>query len=132
VYVTPQTPPPPSEPAPPAVAPKPPTRAARQGPPRRAPKPPAPAVPVPPTGLPDGGAPGNGLEDPLPFPELAVANVRWHPDPKRREASVEVDGAVAINAREGDLVGGALLSRISPGEVEFRVGPRSEIVPVGR
>jgi hypothetical protein len=70
--------------------------------------------------------------DPIAFPDLTVARVRWHPDPKRREASVEVDGAVAISAREGDLVGGALLARISPGEVEFKVGVRSKVVRVGK
>jgi hypothetical protein len=72
------------------------------------------------------------VEDPIGFPALTVGSVRWHPDPKRREANVEVDGAVAISAREGDLVGGALLARIAPGEVEFKVGMRSKVIRFGK
>jgi hypothetical protein len=76
--------------------------------------------------------PDSPVDDPLGFPNLVVSSVRWHPDPKRREATVEVDGAVAISAKEGDLVGGALLAKIGPGEVEFRVGMRSKTVHVGQ
>jgi hypothetical protein len=72
------------------------------------------------------------LDDPIAFPELSVTKVSWHPDPKRRQAMVRVDGSAPQDAREGDLIDGVLLTRIAPGEVEFRVGERSRVVRLGK
>jgi hypothetical protein len=56
------------------------------------------------------------------FPVLEVQSVLWHPDPQRRSATILLDGQLATDAREGDLVGGVLVDRITPGSVEFRMG----------
>jgi hypothetical protein len=134
---------PPRQPAPPAPANRPPPRARPAAPaagprpaatrPRRT-RPPARAEAssnlTPGRSSPPAGEPG--YVDPVVFPALAVNSVRWHPDPARRQATVEVDGVVAIAAREGERVGGALLSRIDPGQVEFRIGTRAKVVPVGK
>ena len=56
------------------------------------------------------------------FPELEVQSVLWHPDPLRRQATIVIDGQLATDAREGDLIGGVMIDRITPGSVDFRVG----------
>ncbi len=56
------------------------------------------------------------------FPVLEVQSVLWHPDPLRRAATILLDGQLATDAREGDLIGGVLVERITPGSVEFRMG----------
>jgi hypothetical protein len=58
----------------------------------------------------------------LDFPVLEVQSVLWHPDPQRRAATILLDGQLATDAREGDLIGGVLVERITPGSVEFRMG----------
>ncbi len=56
------------------------------------------------------------------FPDVQVQSVLWHPDPLRRQATILLDGQLATDAREGDLIGGVLIDRITPGSVEFRMG----------
>jgi hypothetical protein len=56
------------------------------------------------------------------FPDVQVQSVLWHPDPLRRQATVLLDGQLTTDAREGDLIAGVLVDRITPGSVEFRMG----------
>jgi hypothetical protein len=58
----------------------------------------------------------------LGFPSLQVQSVLWHPDPLRRQATILLDGQLATDAREGDLIGGVFIDRIQPGSVDFRMG----------
>jgi hypothetical protein len=88
---------------------------------RRAEPPPPPEEPEP---RPDAVAVG------VPFPILEVQSVLWHPDPQRRQATLLVDGQLSTDAREGDLIGGVLVDRITPGSVEFRMGEERKRVDI--
>jgi hypothetical protein len=56
------------------------------------------------------------------FPDILVESVRWHPDPERRQARVQIGRRGALELHEGDIVGGALIHRIDPASVEIQVG----------
>lgn len=70
---------------------------------------------APPTDLPT---------DPLPFPNLTLSAIRWHPEPSRRQAQLLYEGMRPLEAREGDIVSGVAIHRIDPDGVELRLGDR--------
>ena len=59
---------------------------------------------------------------------VAVESVRWHPDPKRREVTLVVDGSREVDAREGDVISGMLIHRIDPGTIEIHEGNRERLL----
>jgi hypothetical protein len=63
-------------------------------------------------------------------PQVSVLSVRWHPDPARREVSIEMPQAGPLEAREGDIVAGVLVKRIEPAAVEVQIGDSLIVVPV--
>jgi hypothetical protein len=62
------------------------------------------------------------------FPDLSVHQVRWHPDPARREALILLDEMRPFDAREGDIISGVVVHRIDPGSVEFRRGDTGFVI----
>jgi hypothetical protein len=62
------------------------------------------------------------------FPDLSVHQVRWHPEPSRREALVLLDDMRPFDAREGDIIAGVVVHRIDPGSVEFRLGDMGIVI----
>jgi hypothetical protein len=64
------------------------------------------------------------------FPEVSVSRVRWHPDPERRVAWIELEQAGPLEAREGDIVAGVMVRRIDPGAVEVQVGASKLLIPL--
>jgi hypothetical protein len=67
----------------------------------------------------------------LPFPEVSLEAVRWHPDAGRREARLMVDNRRPVDVREGDIVAGVAVRRIDPGAVELTVGTSRMLVRIG-
>lgn len=58
-----------------------------------------------------------------PAPTVAVWEIVWHPDPKRRVATVKVEGRDApLRLHEGDAVGTLVVAEIDPGAVIFLDG----------
>jgi hypothetical protein len=53
---------------------------------------------------------------------VRIDRVRWHPDADRRVVWLEIDRAGPFEAREGDILAGALVRRIEPGAVELQIG----------
>jgi hypothetical protein len=64
------------------------------------------------------------------FPTVTVSRVRWHPDPERRIAWIELEQAGPLEAREGDIVAGVMVRRIDPGAVEVQVGGSKRLIPL--
>ncbi len=62
------------------------------------------------------------------FPDLSVHQVRWHPEPSRREALILLDDMRPFDAREGDIIAGVVVHRIDPGSVEFRLGDMGIVI----
>jgi len=67
----------------------------------------------------------------LPFPEVSLEAVRWHPDAERREARLVVDNRRPVDVREGDIVAGVAVRRIDPGAVELMLGTSRMLVRIG-
>lgn len=67
---------------------------------------------------------------PTPPPPIRVGHIRWHPDPERREVSLELEDVRIPNAREGDIVSGVLVRRIDPDSVEIQIGSARRRVPL--
>jgi hypothetical protein len=61
---------------------------------------------------------------------VAVTRVRWHPDPGRRTATVELENAGPLDVSEGDIVAGVMIGEIMPASIELRVGDRSRVVTI--
>lgn len=89
---------------------------------------PARADPTPETKSVASDAPGS----PDGFPQVVVTRVRWHPDPARREARVELDHAGPFDAREGDIIAGVMVRRIEPAAVEVGIGGKRALVSISR
>jgi len=91
-------------------------------------QPPKPAEPPEPE-------PSKALDAPLardlPFPEVSLEAVRWHPDAERREARLMVDNRRPVDVREGDIIAGVAVRRIDPGAVELTVGASRMLVRIG-
>jgi hypothetical protein len=51
-------------------------------------------------------------------PSVRVEQTRWHPDPTRRTALLEVDGG-SQEVREGDSLGALVVTKIEPSGVVF-------------
>ena len=62
------------------------------------------------------------------LPAVTIEAVRWHPEPKRREVTLLIDGSRSVEAREGDTVSGMLIHRIDPGTVEVHHGDREHLL----
>ena len=62
------------------------------------------------------------------LPAVTIEVVRWHPEPKRREVTLLIDGSRSVEAREGDTVSGMLIHRIDPGTVEVHHGDREHLL----
>jgi hypothetical protein len=91
-------------------------------------RPPAAAQPSP---LPSPAAePRPTVVGPAPSPPIRVDHIRWHPDPARREVSLELEDVRIPNAREGDIVSGVLVRRIDPDSVEIQIGSARKRVPL--
>lgn len=67
---------------------------------------------------------------PTPPPPIRVGHIRWHPDPERREVSLELEDVRIPNAHEGDIVSGVLVRRIDPDSVEIQIGSARRRVPL--
>jgi hypothetical protein len=67
---------------------------------------------------------------PVAFPEVIVLSVRWHPDPVRRTATLELENAGPLDVSEGDIVAGVMIGEIMPASVELRVGDRSRVATI--
>lgn len=82
---------------------------------------------------PSDTAPSAARAAPLPaqpFPEVRIDRVRWHPEAERRLVWLEIDRAGPFEAREGDILAGAMIRRIDPGAVEIQIGSLRRRVPV--
>jgi hypothetical protein len=66
----------------------------------------------------------------LPFPKVVIERLRWHPDPARREARLQLEQAGPLIAHEGDIVAGVLVRRIEPDAVEVQVGSARRLIPL--
>ena len=56
-------------------------------------------------------------------PTILVERTVWHPDPKRRVATVELEGhAAPLELREGDSVGVLVVHEVKPSAVVFLMG----------
>jgi hypothetical protein len=64
---------------------------------------------------------------PVHFPPLRILNVRWHPQPDRRGAILEIDRAGPIDVQEGDIIAGVLIRKIDPAAIEAAVGSEVRI-----
>jgi hypothetical protein len=100
--------------------------AARAAPaPKPAPKSPPARSATPAPSPPDSGSRaerGDPLEAPIDFPSFTVSRIRWHPNPDRRIAFVELSDGASAELREGDILAGAMVRRIDPDAVELAVG----------
>ena len=65
---------------------------------------------------------GDELEVPIDFPSFTVSRIRWHPNPDRRVAFVELSDGARTELHEGDILAGAMVRRIDPDAVELAVG----------
>jgi hypothetical protein len=59
-----------------------------------------------------------------------VVRLRWHPDPKRRSAELQVETRAIEDAREGDLVAGIEIEEIRPDAIVVRVGDARHRIPL--
>ena len=84
------------------------------------PRPPAPLEP------PELQRAGQGVA----FPELRVESVRWHPEPERRVARVQLEEAGPLEVRQGDIVAGVLVTLIDPAAIEIQLGTSRKRVPL--
>ena len=66
------------------------------------------------------------------FPALVLESVVWHPSASRRRATLVLDGVRAEDVREGDIVSGVAVDRITPGSVSLRIGETQRQVTLGR
>ncbi len=64
------------------------------------------------------------------FPDILVESVRWHPQPSRRVARIQLQHAGPLELREGDIVAGALVRRIDPAAIEVQVGETRKRVAI--
>jgi hypothetical protein len=73
---------------------------------------------------------GRDVVLPIGIPAVEIESVRWHPDPSRRVARLQIEQAGPLDVREGDIIAGVLIQTIRPAEVEVRVGARIGVIPV--
>ncbi len=64
------------------------------------------------------------------FPTIRVESVRWHPEPERRVAKVELEEAGPLEVRQGDIVAGVLVTLIDPAAIEIQLGTSRKRVPL--
>jgi hypothetical protein len=57
-----------------------------------------------------------------PVPAIEVERTVWHPAPERRHARISVEGGGSHDLREGDAVGGLVVTEIGPSSVTFEYG----------
>jgi hypothetical protein len=61
-------------------------------------------------------------EPPDDLPQIRVTQLRWHPEARRRSASLQLAMRQIDDAREGDVVEGLVLQEILPDAVVIRAG----------
>jgi hypothetical protein len=61
-------------------------------------------------------------EAPVELPDIRVTQLRWHPEARRRSASLQLAMRQIEDAREGDVVEGLVLEEILPDAVVMRAG----------
>jgi hypothetical protein len=59
---------------------------------------------------------------PTDLPEIAVTQLRWHPEARRRSASLQLEMRSVEDAREGDIVEGVVIEEILPDAIVVRAG----------